>query len=345
MSTFVCEVVSVVLEKHPDPETISLSVVKVFDGYTCVVRTEDWIGIEKAVYIPPDSIVPNTEQFAWLEGHLRIKAKRLRGVQSYGMLIPAPEGSKIGDNVAEQLGIIHYEPELPPSTYAQFAINPPMPGHKYDIESWHKYRKEFILGEEVVITEKIHGANARFTFQLDQGADELAGSGKATDMIMYIGSHNHWIKPGKHIYSYALEQNPWIEAFCRLNPNVILYGEIFGSVQKGFNYGSIKNNSYQFRAFDVFAGPSLDHPGGFLSYDDALGSAKSDFLVPVLYRGPYSHEIVEELMNGPSTFEGASHIREGVVIKPTKEQFSYRLGGRLILKAVSVDYLAGKKKR
>ena len=51
------EVVPVVLEPHGNAD--SLSVVKVFDGYTCCVRTQDWIGIDKAAYIPPDSIVPN----------------------------------------------------------------------------------------------------------------------------------------------------------------------------------------------------------------------------------------------------------------------------------------------
>jgi hypothetical protein len=82
--------------------------------------------------------------------------------------------------------------------------------------------------------------------------------------------------------------------------------------------------------------------GHFLDYDDALGGARSDFLVPVLYRGPYSDRVVEDLIAGPSTVEGATNRREGVVIKPVKERFSERLCGRLILKAV--DYLDGKKR-
>ena len=88
MSDHRCEVVPVVLEKHPNAD--SLSVVKVFDGYTVCVRTADWEGVDKGVYIPPDSVVPDTEQFKFLEGHLRIKAKKLRGINSYGMLVPVP---------------------------------------------------------------------------------------------------------------------------------------------------------------------------------------------------------------------------------------------------------------
>jgi RNA ligase (TIGR02306 family) len=325
MATFRVEVVPVSLEKHPNAD--SLSVVKVFDGYTVCVRTADWEGKDRGAYIPPDSVVPDTEQFAFLEGKVKIKAKRLRGIESYGMLVPAPEGAEIGDDVAEKLGIVHYEPELSSVVNAAMGNHespPPMRGVIYDIESWQKYRNVFQEGEEVVITEKIHGMNSRFTYQ---------------DGKMYAGSRNHWVKEGDNVFWRLLDLVPWIKVFCQLNPNVILYGEIFGAVQKGYNYGLNQKVPYGFRAFDVYA------DGRFLNYDDALGGAKSDFLVPVLYRGPYSHEVVEKLMNGESTLPGAAHIREGVVIKPVIERFSDRLHGRLILKAVSIDYLEGKKKK
>lgn len=53
-STHKAEVVPVVLEKHPNAD--SLSIVKVF-GYTVVVNTKQWEGHTKAVYIVPDSLV------------------------------------------------------------------------------------------------------------------------------------------------------------------------------------------------------------------------------------------------------------------------------------------------
>src|ERR1035437_7205677 len=88
MSDHKCEVVPVVLEKHPNAD--SLSIVNVFDSYEVCVRTDDWVGIDKGVYLPPDTVVPDTEQFKFLEGHLRIKARRFRGVDSYGLLVPVP---------------------------------------------------------------------------------------------------------------------------------------------------------------------------------------------------------------------------------------------------------------
>ena len=329
MSNFIVEVVRIEkIEKHPNADL--LGICKVFDGYQCVVRLEDWKKGDLAAYLPPDSVVPNTEQFKFLEGHLKISARRFRGEESYGMLIPAPEGSVVGDDVADILGIKHYDPELSAeinSAQGEFQDPPPIDGVIYDIEPWQKYRNEFVEGEEVVITEKIHGANSRYTFQ----------NGK-----MYCGSHYQWKKipeQGKNLYWNVLEYCPWVEAFCRLNPDVILYGEIFGAVQKGFNYGVTQECPYKFRAFDVFAA------GQFLDYDDALGGAKSDFLVPVLYRGPYSIEVMQKYVNGLSTIEGAKHIREGCVVKCIKERYSERLHGRLILKYVSIDYLEDKRKK
>src|SRR5690349_21772622 len=110
MSTFKVEVVPVKLEKHPNADALSL--VTVFDAYVLCVRTADWEGVTQAAYLPPDSVVPNTEEYAFLEGKTRIKAKKLRGIVSQGMLVPAPEGSSIGDDVAEALKITHYEPEV-----------------------------------------------------------------------------------------------------------------------------------------------------------------------------------------------------------------------------------------
>src|SRR5438128_12699518 len=106
-STHRVEVVPVKLRRHENAD--SLSIVDIF-GYTVCVRTADWKDGDFGAYIPPDSVVPDTPEFAFLAGKTRIKAKRLRGVVSFGLLMPAPPGGKIGDDVAELMGVTHYEP-------------------------------------------------------------------------------------------------------------------------------------------------------------------------------------------------------------------------------------------
>ena len=63
------------------------------------------------------------------------------------------------------------------------------------------------------------------------------------------------------------------------------------------------------------------------------------FMVPSLYVGEFSKEIVNKLVSGESTM--ADHLREGIVIKSLKEEIHPKIG-RKILKYVSDDYLVRK---
>jgi RNA ligase (TIGR02306 family) len=193
-STHKVEVVPVSLRKHENAD--SLSIIDVF-GYTCVGRTSDWQGVEKAAWIPPDSLVDtNRVEFDFLtkdakkaDGFARIKAKKLRGVVSFGLLIPARPEWEIGQDVADILGVKHYEPG-PGSNKAGGGLytggdvsSPPDLGFnapKYDVDAFRRYAKMvFEQGEPVVVTEKIHGANGRFVFHNGQ---------------MYCGSRTEWKK-------------------------------------------------------------------------------------------------------------------------------------------------------
>ena len=63
-------------------------------------------------------------------------------------------------------------------------------------------------------------------------------------------------------------------------------------------------------------------------------------LVPQIYVGPYSKEVVEQYTDG-TNIEGGFNVREGVVIKPVIERRDDELG-RVILKSVSEKYLLRK---
>ena len=64
VDTHKAEVVPVVLEKHPNAD--KLSIVRVYN-FTVVVNTEDWQGVEKAVYIQPDSVLPDKPEYRFLK--------------------------------------------------------------------------------------------------------------------------------------------------------------------------------------------------------------------------------------------------------------------------------------
>ena len=69
--------------------------------------------------------------------------------------------------------------------------------------------------------------------------------------------------------------------------------------------------------------------------------------VPIIYRGPFSKEIMIAHTSGKETVTGkALHIREGVVIKPVVERQDFTVyngrgfpcNGRVQVKSVSADY-------
>lgn len=308
-STHRVEVVSVRLEPHPNAD--SLSIVRVF-GYQVCVRSADWKDGQLGAYIVPDSVVPDTPMFSFL-GSNRIKVRRLRGMMSQGLLVPAPEGSKEGDDVSELMGVTRYEPPMPMSTGGEDEVPPKGYRPCYDVESWHRYNHLLVPGEIVSVTEKIHGASGRYSFQ---------------DGIMHVGSRNTWKRANEsNLWWRALRQNPWIEDFCRRFKGTTLYGEVFGQVQD-MKYDARKNDIF-FRAFDVWSGKQWENVADWYGVEKVIP-------VPELYRGRYDETTIRELADGKSTI--ASHIREGCVIRPIQERTDPQIG-RVVLKLVSDDYL------
>lgn len=189
----------------------------------------------------------------------------------------------------------------------------------YDVDALKNYPNTFIDGEEVIVTEKIHGSNARYIF---------------LDGTMYAGSRKLWKSPSSNcIFRKALRELPWIETWCRAHEGYVLWGEVTPS-QKGFNYGSDK---VQFFVFDILNpnGTWVDvNSANFMELTESL-IGKS---VPVLYQGPYDLEKIRLLVDGPSMVPYAKNIREGVVIKTSAEKHKTGIG-RCQMKLVSNAYL------
>lgn len=320
ISTHRVEVVPVVLEKHPNAD--SLSIVRVF-GFTVCVRTADWIGRETGAYIQPDSVVDSTRpDFAFLAKHERIKVKKLRGVVSMGLLMPAPEGSSVGDDVSEWLGVTHYEPPIKgePGTRggpSREATTPPaVYAPTYDVESARRFARDVMIPHEPIIaTEKVHGANARWCFDGEK---------------FHAGSRNEWkLDVEGNMYWTALRGCEALLAWLQAHPGDVVYGEVFGKVQD-LNYG--RPGRVDLVVFDIMRGCE------WLPALPAREESLSLPWVPTVYQGTYDWETLEGLAEGPSLIPGADHIREGIVFKPLAERSDVRVG-RVCLKVVGNGYL------
>lgn len=360
-STHKCEVVEVKLTKHPNAD--ALSIVPIY-GYTCVVRSEDWKDGDLGVYIPPDSVVDNITrpEFSWLDKP-RVKAKKLRGVVSYGLLIPAPAGAQLGEDWAEKLGVTHYDSEKAVekgrNNYWGSGAGPAPPGvynGKYDIDTLRRYKNVFEEGEPVVVREKIYGANSRFVcvdgmmfcgsrteWKTEFNAkpqvtkEQLLSEGVPEDKIEEILKRidEKYTKQSRNLWWRVLRENPYIEAFCRNNERHILYGETYGSVQS-LRYGA-KDGEVFFRAFDIMKPDNTFFDAPLLAETLDSWNIPQPPLIGNLV--PFNLEEVYKMAEGPSLIPGANHIREGCVVRPMKERWNEKIG-RVQLKVVGGGYLS-----
>lgn len=315
------------IEKHPNADALELTQV---EGYTCVLKLGEWQEGDIGVYVEPDYVVPTDQPwFSFLGTSARIRVKKLRGVYSQGLLIKRPPpvaDAPVGANVMEALGITRWvtledrkegvEPNVP-TLLSGVA--------KYDLEGWRKFKHALLTREHVMITEKIHGENARYSW---------------VDGRMWCGSRTSWkVQDPTSPWWIGLRDNPWILNWCWDHPGMILYGEVYGNVPK-MRYG-IKPGNRGFRTFDVFNPAQADLR---LAWSSPFSRFTAEQCVPLLYEGPLpSDEVLLALAEGKSTL--GDHVREGIVIEPYPSRWDeekthageHRLG-RIKLKLVGNGY-------
>jgi RNA ligase (TIGR02306 family) len=333
MSDFKVEVFRIeTIFKHPDAD--SLDVVQVFGGYPCIVRRGDFKVGDLAIYIPVDVVLPNNEMFSFLSSKDRkhLKAKRLRGIFSMGLVIPALETMCEGEDVVEKLGITRYEPQDPsmnrPGGRILSGDSDKDPTeftfiHYTDIENARKtkYVQAFQEGEEVVIHEKAHGCNSRFVYS--SSSDKFfVGSRQLNKRRPEGDKRSTWWNIAE---KYDLELK-----LKRHAPDLIFFGEIYGNVQD-LKYGCPNDgiNSTKLALFDIFDIKRMV----YLEYDEArrIGDELELPWVPTLYRGPWTK--LDDFLHyaeGNSLIEGANNIREGFVLRPIKEAWDHRVGRKIL---------------
>jgi RNA ligase (TIGR02306 family) len=332
------------IRSHNDAD--SLEIVDVFDGYPCIIRKGQFKVGNLAIYIPVDMVVPDEEAYSFLDRR-RIKARKIRGVFSMGLLMDIPkdlEGQlKVGDDVTELLRIEKYDEELnyvPPKklkgqSLGSDTIAAPSWAdlRKYDIENIKKYKKVIAAETEVIATEKIHGAFSAYVYR----------------------DNALWIRT-RQTYKNPEIDNPWtfvakkykFEEVLKQFPGVVLYGEVYGKVQP-YKYGI--PDSSDFVAFEIYDYNTRKFYGWdeFLTtiakineYGATIG-APSIQVVPILYRGPYNNFAhIEHFAEGKSLLSpDGVPCREGFVIKPVVEMRDDHLG-RVILKLPGQGYLLSK---
>lgn len=323
MSTFKVEVVKIpTFQKHPNADTLFIT--NIFSYPVIFSSKEGWKEGDLAAYVPVDAVVPMTEQWAFLgdsERSHRIKAKKLRGVFSMGLLTRPPEGAKVGDDVASQLGIIKFEQPEPLSLGGENEKDPGFIPCYTDIEGYRRYAHLLTAGEPVIVMEKLHGCNGRFVWHTETGRLWVG----SRTCIKRFDESNLWWKVAK-VFN--------LETKLKLSPNKVFYGEVFGQVQD-LRYDAGKNQ-YFLRFFDVYDIGT----GKFLNWSESKKIIEDAGLIaaPLLFEGPWSLDLLP-LAEGKSTI--ANNVREGFVVRPQQERWNEEVG-RVILKCIGEGYYLRK---
>ncbi len=322
------------IRAHPNADKLELCDVL---GYQMVIPKGSHKTGDVVVYFPADTLIPTNwaEEFGikkFLRGknNDRVGKIRLRGEPSFGVVVPLPAGVnwQIGDNVADYYDAKKYEPPIRATAGDAAAHDPeidPFISRYTDIENGRIHVDIFDLGEEVVITEKIHGTNCKLGYVKEQLFASSMGLRRERPLVdeepvalnhLAIRSNTYWF-PWSIVGVKAL-----LDDLQQKHQVVTIYGEVFGGSVQSLNYGIPKGQGLGFQAFDL----ALD--GKYLAWDEFKTFCDEYEVptVPVLYRGAFDMKMVKDLADGNSVLAGAEHIREGVVVKPVTERLHPKIG-------------------
>lgn len=335
-SRTVCPVVELTVRDHPDADRLEIAG---HGGYQMVVGKGVWSTGDRAVYVPEASVLPDSliEEMG-LTGRLagkarnRVKAVRLRGVVSQGLVVPLGSPHlptfrnppQLGDDLAEALGIVKWEPPIPPR---MDGVAEPCPWPSgFDVDSWQKHPDLFVLGERVQVTEKLHGTFCLLGYDPHQGS--VAASKRMAGKARFAPDDE---ENAGNLYVRAWREHAdrivgWAETHGR---RLQLLGEIVGPKVQDLTYGQQRPT---FMAFDAKVGYDTLNPEQTQTLLADLGVPS----VPVVEGSvPFDHDLMLRLAAAPSSFGG---LREGVVVRPVE----YRTAsgaGRVIVKYVNPAYL------
>lgn len=316
MAEFAANVVRVGIEEHPNADILEIGKV---NEVTVIVPKGKYRTGDLAAYIPEAAIVPDDVlELLGLVGKLagkkknRVKAIKLRGVVSGGLLHPLGIGRLAdadlaeGDDVTELLGLVKYEPPIPVSMGGQ-VFSAQGGTVKYDIDSILRYPELLPRETPVVVTEKLHGTWCCMGWHPDFGdivsSKGVSGRGLAFRLVeenagnLYVRAFRVWEEWLMSVLGHHRETG---------TPYYLL-GEIFGRGVQDLHY-DLPNPG--FRTFDVRIGPR------YLPWPEVEATASAHDgpgTVPVL--GVVEDwPAAEKYVSGATTF-GGKHVREGVVMR------------------------------
>jgi len=343
------------LLKHPNAENLLIGKLDKFQ--VVVGKGNNYVEGQVVVFAPERAILPDDLKGAYVNtetgisyltgpGQNRVKGVRLRGELSEGVTLSLDwVKSKLGTDsipegvdLSESLGISKFEPPIPMNMSGQLELIQAEHFKKHDVEQFRLYQDEFIPGERVFATTKIHGSQLSLV-RSREGVFGITSKGHADRGFTLVDS------PGNFYWTAA--RNSGVLDFLNLEipddcpfkydgpvkgQEVQAWGEAI-PCQGGFTYGQAKPTVKWFR----LAIDGHEIPLNEILTDPEYSYFKDNW-VPVVYDGPFDAEVLIALAKGKETLSGKQlHVDEGIVVQPAIPRRS-REGFLLLTKILNPKY-------
>jgi RNA ligase (TIGR02306 family) len=333
-------------------------------GWSCIVPKGQYSQGYLAVIATTDAVIPqelsdSMNVTTYLRKGQRVRTVKLRGVYSECLIIPFSklllpktfaDTVKEGKDMMELLGIYKYEPpavqvQLSSGRKVKYHQNPNF-GVYYKFPNIKNVNAMFNENDEVEVTRKIHGTNARFgickkrKLNLWDKVKRFFGD-KWVEYEYVYGSHN--VEKGSDSQGfydtdvwktiaekYNIREKLWdlfknLQDVYEVGSGIVIYGEIYGpGIQKNYDYGL---KEIEYAGFDMTIDGRYVPCSTSFKYHSMLGLK----YVPVLEVWNWSEDLLTKYTF--DKIEGTKVPHEGVVIKSID-------GSRhKVAKIINPDYL------
>jgi RNA ligase (TIGR02306 family) len=320
------------IKNHPNADLLYLIVLE--NEKQCVVKGDDLKIGEEVLFIPDRTIIRNEnfeKEFPYLQKNnsgVVVKKTKIRGEMSEGIVLSEDSFKKITSKELKDTGIEQiielfnaeeYFTPVPTSMSGEVEyIRIDKNFIKHDVENI-KFYDFFEEGEEIIITEKIHGSQINILYGVFKNILDVKISSKN------LFKQNLFLKKDdKNIFWRAFERTNIVESFFEKHPqfrdvvektdaaHLHFIGEIIPT--QNLKYGTTVND------------PKIKLFGSFVVFNNEIKDFSDSMIdVPILYTGKFNKketiEIAKELAMGKECVSGRHlHIKEGVVVRPLKNR-------------------------
>jgi RNA ligase (TIGR02306 family) len=317
------------VSKHPNADKLSICNIL---GFQCVTKLDQFKNGDTVIYVRPDTVFPEAEWATEYRKYSvkRVKAVRLRGEWSEGVIIPFEAlpnelsaklvDAKVGDEISEIIGVTHYEPPAPQDLSAKGGLPKGIP--KTDEERFENM-KYLPYGEIVDVQLKIDGQSCSYFYDID--TKEFGVLGRTMEMKYKNVDENGVVTLNTNRYVenvalYDIENK--LRDYCEKEQiSLVIRGESYGAGLQGHEWNPHAKMNKGWAMFSVFLIKEHEyaekgHRYYFKNVAEELGLPIAPMIEENVELTP---ELVKKYSVGITELNGK--VFEGVVVKTSKDSF------------------------